>query len=68
MWCARLSDSQRDALRALVRAQGEVGPVGVAVGAERTGGRPAVDGVEQGSFHLPVALLREERAHRRDRP
>ena len=26
MWCARLSDSQRDALRALVRAQGEIGP------------------------------------------
>lgn len=26
MWCARLSDSQRDALRALVRAQGELGP------------------------------------------
>jgi hypothetical protein len=26
MWCARLSDSQRDALRALIRAQGEVGP------------------------------------------
>ena len=26
MWCVRLSDSQRDALRALVRAQGEIGP------------------------------------------
>jgi hypothetical protein len=26
MWCAKLSDSQRDALRALIRAQGEVGP------------------------------------------
>jgi hypothetical protein len=26
MWCVRLSDSQRDAVRALVRAQGEVGP------------------------------------------
>jgi len=26
MWCARLSDSQRDAVRALIRAQGEVGP------------------------------------------
>jgi hypothetical protein len=26
MWCVRLSDSQRDALRALVRTQGEIGP------------------------------------------
>ncbi len=26
MWCVKLSDSQRDALRALIRAQGEVGP------------------------------------------
>ena len=26
MWCAKLSDSQRDALRALIRAQGEIGP------------------------------------------
>ena len=26
MWCIRLSDSQRDAVRALIRAQGEVGP------------------------------------------
>ena len=26
MWCAKLSDSQRDAVRALIRAQGEVGP------------------------------------------
>ena len=26
MWCVRLSDSQRDALRALIRAQGETGP------------------------------------------
>ncbi len=26
MWCVRLSDSQRDALRALIRAQGEIGP------------------------------------------
>jgi hypothetical protein len=26
MWCVRLSDSQRDAVRALIRAQGEVGP------------------------------------------
>ena len=25
MWCAKLSDSQRDAVRALIRAQGEVG-------------------------------------------
>ena len=25
MWCARLSDSQRDAVRALLRAQGELG-------------------------------------------
>ena len=25
MWCVRLSDSQRDALRALVKAQGELG-------------------------------------------
>ncbi len=25
MWCVKLSDSQRDALRALVRAQGELG-------------------------------------------
>jgi hypothetical protein len=27
MWCVKLSDSQRDALRALVREQGENGPV-----------------------------------------
>jgi hypothetical protein len=26
MWCVKLSDSQRDALRALVREQGEHGP------------------------------------------
>jgi hypothetical protein len=26
MWSAKLTDSQRDALRALIRAQGEVGP------------------------------------------
>lgn len=26
MWCIKLSDSQRDAVRALVQAQGEVGP------------------------------------------
>ena len=26
MWCVKLSDSQRDALRALVRDQGERGP------------------------------------------
>ena len=26
MWCVKLSDSQRDALRALVREQGESGP------------------------------------------
>ena len=26
MWCVRLSDSQRDALRALTRTQGELGP------------------------------------------
>ena len=26
MWCVRLSDSQRDAVRALIRAQGEIGP------------------------------------------
>jgi hypothetical protein len=26
MWCVKLSDSQRDALRALVREQGENGP------------------------------------------
>ncbi len=26
MWCIRLSDSQRDAVRALIRAQGELGP------------------------------------------
>ena len=26
MWCARLSDSQRDAIRALIEAQGELGP------------------------------------------
>ncbi len=26
MWCLRLTDSQRDALRLLVRAQGETGP------------------------------------------
>jgi len=26
MWCVRLSDSQRDAVRALIRARGEVGP------------------------------------------
>ena len=26
MWCVRLSDSQRDAVRALIRAQGELGP------------------------------------------
>ena len=26
MWCVRLSDSQRDALRALIEAQGELGP------------------------------------------
>jgi hypothetical protein len=25
MWCVKLSDSQRDAMRALIRAQGEVG-------------------------------------------
>jgi hypothetical protein len=26
MWCVKLSDSQRDAVRALLRAQGELGP------------------------------------------
>jgi hypothetical protein len=26
MWCVRLSDCQRDAVRALLEAQGEVGP------------------------------------------
>jgi hypothetical protein len=26
MWCVKLSDSQRDALRALIKAQGELGP------------------------------------------
>jgi hypothetical protein len=26
MWCVKLSDSQRDALRALVREQGRIGP------------------------------------------
>jgi hypothetical protein len=26
MWCVKLSDSQREALRALIRAQGETGP------------------------------------------
>jgi hypothetical protein len=26
MWSVRLSDSQRDAVRALIKAQGEVGP------------------------------------------
>ena len=26
MWCVRLSDSQRDAVRALIEAQGELGP------------------------------------------
>jgi hypothetical protein len=26
MWCVKLSDSQRDAVRALIRAQGELGP------------------------------------------
>jgi len=26
MWCVKLSDSQRDALRALIKAQSEVGP------------------------------------------
>ena len=26
MWCVKLSDSQRDAVRALIEAQGELGP------------------------------------------
>jgi hypothetical protein len=26
MWCVKLSDSQRDAVRALISAQGEIGP------------------------------------------
>jgi hypothetical protein len=26
MWCVKLSDSQRDAVRALIKAQGETGP------------------------------------------
>jgi len=26
VWCVKLSDSQRDAVRALIRAQGEIGP------------------------------------------
>jgi hypothetical protein len=26
MWCRRLSDAQRDVVRALIRAQGETGP------------------------------------------
>jgi hypothetical protein len=26
MWCVKLSDSQRDAVRALIQAQGEIGP------------------------------------------
>jgi hypothetical protein len=26
MWCMRLSDAQRDVVRALIRAQGETGP------------------------------------------
>ncbi|MET0512102.1 MAG: hypothetical protein ABW135_10545 [Thermoleophilaceae bacterium] len=30
MWCAKLSDSQRDAMRALIKAQPEAGPALVA--------------------------------------
>jgi hypothetical protein len=30
MWCVKLSDSQRDALRALIKAQPELGPALVA--------------------------------------
>ena len=26
MWCVKLSDSQRDAVRALIKTQGELGP------------------------------------------
>jgi hypothetical protein len=26
MWCIKLSDAQRDSVRALIRAQGELGP------------------------------------------
>jgi len=37
MWCVKLSDSQRDALRALVREQGRTGPTLTAV-------RPAPSG------------------------
>ena len=31
MWCVKLSDSQRDALRALVREQDKIGPTLIAV-------------------------------------
>ncbi len=52
MWVAKLSDSQRDALRALIRAQGEVGP-------SLTGGLEALDYALWDD--LPAAALPWER-------
>ena len=41
MWCVKLSDSQRDALRALIKAPGRAGPL---LTARARGARPAPAG------------------------
>src|SRR4051812_29128232 len=52
MWCVKLSDSQRDALRALVKAQGELG----------TSLRGALEGLDYARWDdLPDANLPWER-------
>src|SRR3954471_14313210 len=52
MWCVKLSDSQRDALRGLIRAQGELG----------TSLRGALEGLDYARWDdLPDAHLPWER-------
>jgi hypothetical protein len=52
MWCVKLSDSQRDALRGLIRAQGELG----------TSLRGALEGLDYARWDdLPDANLPWER-------
>ena len=55
MWCAKLSDSQRDAMRALIKAQPEAGPALVA----------ALEALELARWDdLPEATLPWERVAR----
>ena len=50
MWCVKLSDSQRDAVRALIRAQGELGRL------PKRG-----DMVRSNGYSLRVEAVRENR-------